>query len=342
MRTLGDDARDVIKNLGCRLKSLRVDARMLNHYPDTVEILGARSPQTLGRLTAFIRFIAPQVKFLKVFKVEGTVPIELRLELLKALQHCSLQKVVVIGVSWALADTWTDLEDNHTSHWSLDIERPIPWKSDLPSIQQVLGQDDVVEGQQELQALSLEAVERPVALSLVEVLALGQATSVTELKFSGFVGAPMLYYPSPIAQVELSHLRNFHSLRHLTTAVWLATNYENQDLSSQISEFWKATTEKPMRIPQYLHRALKKYYTPAVLADKVAELIGPHLSAQACAHPQGVMVKALFLIQQSQDSEIFELQVLIGNKGKAMSFAGMRDENNPEKLQEKMLGREWF
>ncbi|MCJ1322814.1 hypothetical protein MMC15_008164 [Xylographa vitiligo] len=341
-RTLGDDARNVIRTLGHRLKSLRVDARMLNDHPDTVEMLGAHSPQTPGRLTAFIRLIASQMRSLKVFKVEGTIPIELRLELLEALQYCTLQKIVVIGVSWALADTWTDLEDNYNSHWSLDIGRPISWKIDLPSIQQTPVQDDLVEAQKELQALSLGVVRRAAALSILEVLALGQASSVIELKFSGFVGAPVLFYPSPKAQVELSHLRHFHNLRYLTTAVWLATSHENQDLSPQIFEFWEATTRNPVGIPQYLHDTLTKYYSPAVLADKVAELIGPHLSAQACARPAGVKIKVLFLIQQSQDSEIFELQVVIGNEGKVMSFAEMRDENHPEKLQEKMFGREWF
>ncbi|MCJ1386744.1 hypothetical protein MMC17_009870 [Xylographa soralifera] len=340
--TLGDDVRDVIKTLGHCLKSLRVDARALNHHFDSVERLGAYSPQASGSQTAFIRFVASQMRSLEVIKVEGTIPIELRLELLKALKHCSLKRIVVIGVSWALAETWTDLEDNHSSHWRLDIGRSISWKSDVPSIQQISAQDDLQETQQDFEALSLEVVERPAALSILEVLALSQAGSVSELKFSGFIGAPMLYYPSPKSQVELSHLKHFHNLRYLTTAVWLSVTHEDQDLSPQILEFWNGTTEKPVQISRYLHYILKTYYSPAVLADKVAELIGPHLSAQACAHPMGVKVKALFLIQQFEHEKIFELQVLIGNKGKVISFVGMRDENHPEKLQEKMLAREWF
>ncbi|MCJ1416317.1 hypothetical protein MMC32_002652 [Xylographa parallela] len=340
--TLEDDVRDVIQTLGHRLKSLRVDAPVLNHHFDTVEMLETYSLRASGRQAAFVRFVASQMRTLRVIKVEGTVPIELRLELLKALQHCSLQRVVVIGVNWALADTWTDLEDTHGSHWRLEIGNPVLWENDIPSIQQTPLQEDLLETRQDLEALSLEVVEQAAALSILEVIAMGQAASVIELKFSGFIGAPMLHYPSPKAQVELSHLKHFHSLRYLTTAVWLAVTHEDQDLSPQIYEFWNTTIKKPAQIPQGLHHTLTKYYSPAVLAEKVAELVGPHLSPQACAHPLGVKVKALFLIQQSHHNEIFELQVLIGNKGKAMSFAGMRDENHPEKLQEKMLGREWF
>ncbi|MCJ1435736.1 hypothetical protein MMC27_005111 [Xylographa pallens] len=340
--TLEDDARDVIQTLGHRLKSLRVDAPVLNHYFDTVEMLETYSPRASGRQTAFVRSVASQMRTLRVIKVEGTVPIELRLELLKALQHCSLQKIVVIGVNWALADTWTDLEDTHGSHWRLEIGNPVLWENGIPSIQQTPLQETLLETRQDLEVLSLEVVEQPAALSILEVIAMGQAASVIELKFSGFIGAPMLYYPSPKAQVELSHLKHFHNLRYLTTAVWLAVTHEDQDLSAQIYEFWNTTTRQPVQIPQCLHHTLTEYYSPAVLAEKVAELVGPHLSLQACAHPLGVKVKALFLIQQSHHNEIFELQVLIGNKGKAMTFSGMRDENHPEKLQEKMLGREWF
>ncbi|MCJ1393856.1 hypothetical protein MMC18_006732 [Xylographa bjoerkii] len=338
-RTLRDDARDVIKTLGHHLKSLRVDARVMNHYVDTVEMLGAHSPQALGRQTAFVRFVAPQMRSLKVIKVEGTVPMELRHELLRALQQCSLQKVVVIGVNWALADTWTDLEDHHSSHWRLDIGRPVSWKSAAPSIQPIPIPDDLLKTQQDLEALSLEVVECPAVLSLLEVLALGQAASVIELKFCGFTGAPMLYYPSPEAQAELSYLKHFHNLRYLTTAVWLAATHENRDLSPQIFDFWN---HKSAQTPQNLHGTLTEYYSPAVLAQKIAELIGPYLSTQACSHPAGVSVKALFLIRQSHHNEIFELQVQIGSEGKAMSFGRIRGENHPEKLQEKMLAREWF
>ncbi|MCJ1405730.1 hypothetical protein MMC11_008960 [Xylographa trunciseda] len=341
-RTLGDDVRALITTLGHRLKSLRVDAQVISHYDDTVEMFGIHSSQALGRQTAFVRLVASQMRSLKVIKVEGTVPIELRYELLQALQHCSLQKVVVIGFNWALADTWTDLEDHHSSHLRLEIGKPVAWKRAVPSITQTPDQDDLLDAQHDLEALSLEVVERPAALPLLERLALSQADTVIELKLCGSIGAPMLYYPSPKAQVELSYLKHFHNLRYLTTAVWLASTHENRDLSPLIFEYWNTTTNKPEHFPQDLYHILTDYYAPAVLADKVAELIGPHLSPRACAHPAGVSVNALILIQQFHHNEIFELQVQIGKKSKVMNFVGIRGEDHPEKLREKMQGRKWF
>ena len=342
-RTLGDDGREVIKTLSHRLRSLRIDARVMNHHLDNIDMFGAHSPQALVRQRAFIHFVASQMRSLKVFKVEGTIPIELRYELLQALQHCSLQKVVIIGVNWAVANTWTDLEEHHSSHWRLEIGRPVFWKSAVPSSQQISTQDDLVEAPEDPEALSLEIDEYPKAdFSLLKLLVLSQATSVSELKFCGFIGSPMLYYPSPKAQLELSYLKGFHNLRYLTMAVWLAATHENQDLSSQIPEFWNAATNESARSSQHFYGTLTKYYSPAVLADKITELVGPNLSPQACACPAGVSVKVLFLVRQSHRSEIFELQVQIGKQCNIVKFAEIRGENNPKKLQEKMQERKWF
>ncbi|MCJ1407431.1 hypothetical protein MMC19_001502 [Ptychographa xylographoides] len=352
-KRVDEEVLEVLHQLGRRLKSLRVDTCVLNHHFNDSDMMQTHVPMALARQKAFVSLIAPHMKCLEVIKAEGTIPIELRYALLLALQQCPLQKVVVIGVNWAVADTWTEREGDeggsygHRANRSLDISDPIPWKQTLEPVRTIPVEVEKLLISRALENLSIQD-EWPckAELSLLKCLASTQAATVTDLKFCGFDGAPMLYYPSPKAQIELSFLKKFHILRHFTTAVWLSTHHAGEDLSERIYDFWtrKASVQVKTSIVPLSNRQqiLERYYAPDAIAAKVAELVGPHLSPLACSRRGGVTVKALLLMQKFEQAEIFEIEVQIGLACKVGSHTGLRGENHPVKLREKMLNRKWF
>lgn len=316
-----------ISSFGRTLTELRVDTTFdldtENQITNRDDIWACRSREAR---TAFIKAVAPKMTNLRVFKVEGSLPLDERIELANALHQCPLQKFVVIAVSWPVYDSWADLqpEDRRLlQHDAWDYKTRIPWK------------------------------ESTQAVSILETLSLTQASTITELKFCGFVGAPALHYPSAETNRQLSFLGKFHNLNYLTTAVWISTFDKNTNRKRfrEIGASWYARhrgvpTSLSMMIGRKLCNESWKVFDlnhePSLLAKRVVDLFGPHLSAQALGGRDGVTVKALFLLQKHSKNDLYEMEVRIGKKGELLSFLGPRGEEDPVRVKEKMDGRAWF
>ncbi|MCJ1245815.1 hypothetical protein MMC30_003019 [Trapelia coarctata] len=338
-----DNIRSVLSTLGSRLKELRVDAQVLPYVDDTSAALSHSSPQALKRQLQFVELVAPHMRSLEVLKIEGTIPAEVRYQLLQTLQHCPLQKVVVIGLYWAVTNTWGDCDYDDERFWKLEVTDPIPWTDTRTS--------NVIhpEGHEPAGQTALSPSSTQVAIPVLDMLSRFQASTITELKFCGFRGAPTLLYPSPKTHYELSFLKNFHNLRYLTTAVWIPTYHQTQDRSEDIYHFWNDEVlvdqdQTLGRDSQHIFRPLlMEYYHHDAIAKSVAKLIGPHLSTQACGRAGGIGVKVLMLLpSRAHGSEIYEVEVRLGINCKILGVVEVRGENHPVKLEEKLHGRRWF
>ena len=300
------------------------------------------SPQALRRQLQFVELVAPYMRSLEVLKIEGTVPAEVRYQLLKTTWHCPLQKLVIIGLYWAVTNTWVDCDYDDESFWKLEVSQPIPWIDNKTYIVNSGGHEPA--GQSAFSP-SFTRVAPPV----LDMLAHFQASTITELKFCGFRGAPTLLHPSPRTHDELSFLKHFHNLRYFTTAVWIPTHHQSQDRSEDVCQFWNdeflvdqnPTSEEDGQ--NTFHALLVEHYHHSAIAKSVASLVGPHLSPQACGLPGGVGVKVLMLLPSgTRGSEIYEVEVRLGTNCEILGVVETRGENHPVKLEEKLQRRRWF
>jgi hypothetical protein len=323
------EASQALTRLGQQLKLLRVDSPFFRVDNNTDLELAARDPELLKRQRIFVNLVAPEMKSLKVIKVEGTVPAEVRRDILEKLSSCPLEKVVIIGIHWTIGNSWTASIDTVKG---VEISKPVSWET--------LDFDSDEDSEAEANSSSLEALSRT------------QSSTITELKFCGFYGSPVLHDPSPRTSTQLSYLRHFHNLHFLTTAFWLSTNERGLQCSQHIYHLWDGSiidteglTELGREEQIQIQREVEPYYNTANLAEQVAKIVGPHLSDQALSRKSGVGVKALFLLVELEPddrSEIFELQIFLGKNGKVIHFGEIMGENHPGKLAEKMRRRGWF
>ena len=386
----GKEVQTVIAQLGRTLKALRVDTR-LNQAgePQTSDSGSRRYIEASRRRRSFIEHVASQMSALKSIKVEGGVPYDERHELLRALRDCALQKVVIIGISWAVNDTWRTLPHDvarsmKTDEW--DIEQPMFWDSNpvdlAPSGSSIEYSSSryrkKIESDRRLELLKGyledghtnqefydEEVSRiktaseknsrlpPFAPSygspvpdILQTLSVTQASTITELKFCGFYGALVLHNPIPGTPQLLQPLRCFHNLEYLTTAVWIPTFFDHQHRGLELGAYWENRVSLPHPdadlLPGNWAHVLEPQFKPSILAQRVAALIGPHLSRKAIARKAGVTVKALILAQGIWVNYLYEMEVVIGKDREVVSFVGPRGEENKERLKEKMLSRGWF
>jgi len=344
-----DTVRNVLSNLGSRLKELRVDAQVLPRIDSTSEAMGLFSPPALRRQQQFVELVAPHMRSLEVLKIEGSVPAEVRYQLLQTVRHCPLQKLVIIGLYWAVTNTWLDSDYDEESYWRLEVTKPIKWMGTSTSDPNNPEISEIVQGRDPAGQSSLSPSFTQAVPPFLELLANSQASTITELKFCGFRGAPTIFYPSPRTYYELSFLKHFHKLCYLTTALWIPSHHQSRDRSEDIYHFWNNETVLDQEETSedggedIFQPLLLEYYHHDSIAREVEKLIGPHLSPQACARPGGVGVKVLLLLPtETHGSEIYEVEVRLGTDCKILGVVEVRGENHPTKLKEKLLARRWF
>ena len=353
-RAITADVRNALSHLGNKLKELRVDAQVLPYVDNTSAVMRHSSPQALRRQEQFVDLIAPHLRSLEVFKIEGTVPTEVRYQLLQTVRQCPLQKLVIIGLHWPVTNIWVDSDYDHEAFWKLEITEPILWADPIASTTSNTESSQMIKGQEPASQSSLTPSFTQPVPPVLEMLAQFQASTIAELKFCGFQGAISLLYPSPRTHYELSFLRHFHNLRYLTTAVWIPTYHEARDCSEDIYTLWNETLVNQEATSQgeeedgedldhkFRPLVVENYHQDAI-AQKVAKLIGPHLSTQACRRPGGVGVKVLLLLPSGRrGSEIYEVEVQLGIDCRILRVTGVRGENHAVKLKEKLLARRWF
>ena len=343
---------ETLDHLGRTLKELRVDTSI----DTSIELEIGPESESLGKSRfqrqRFINDIAPKMTALESFKLEGSVGYSQRNQLVGALYQCPLRKLVVIGTCWAVHDSWENLAPNdrwRLMHNEQDFREHVGWSNSADHSSGKRLVDGFYQPETSLQSPG----SRPFSTMLLETVALTQASTITELKLCGFIGAPPLSHPAPESRSQLSLLGHFHNLTYLTTAVWVSTFYKGDNYASEIRATWYArhrgiptalTCINP-KVPEDLTEYAKfvmAEFEPSSLAIKVAQLVGPHLSRRAIESKAGVTVRALYLLQGEDSVDMYEMDVKIGRSREVLSFVGPRGEHDPVREKEKLLNRGWF
>jgi hypothetical protein len=227
----------VMENLGQTLVSLRVDSYYMSRgEPQTDMAFTANNRVVRTQRRLFINEFAARMTRLKHLKIEGGIPRDEKREILRAVHASPLEKLVMIGTTFPIGNTWG--ADGH----------------DLTDID-----DGALEFSGILESEDAEAINEAAQLGLPEVpahfkfvpeygwskdpplmytIAMHHASTITELKFCGYTGSPVCHKPLRITAGIFHHLRYFHNLRTLIMSFWLLTFFEGNWREAEIIDFW--------------------------------------------------------------------------------------------------------
>jgi len=339
----------VINNLGRTLTELRVDATFSGAGEPQSENTGHADRGARDRRRRFIEEFASKMKKVEIVKIEGGVPRDERRETLRALHACPLKKIVMIGVCCPLGNTWgaegrdvsevlhpdevDQLEgEDKDAIWKLGPIKPEPVGSDF-DFKATYGW--------------------PPGPPMANVIAAYHADTVTELKFCGYKGSPVLLSPTPITTPMLAALKHFHHLETLILSLWLTTTFEGSLHDSEIITYWhnarSPSSTALVRItdeePAGWEKELRTKYAPDALAWRITSLLGPLLSETAKGRRGGVHVRASFCVGVAGGG-IFDVDLRVG-KGAlgndvCLGYRGPREELEPERRRSKLETRRWF
>lgn len=369
--------RKLIAHMSMVLTDLRLDT----HYagsgePMTDESSTVEATQQRIRRRRFIAEFAPHMRKIKQIKLEGGIPRDEKREILRALHYCSLEKIVFIGVSFPVGNTWGHqgaqlklLDAGSASDYTYDLE-----EEDGDGMLQAYKRRHCVSENFKFEPEYGWTAEAP----LLHTLALHHADTVQELKMCGYNGCPILSYLTPDTTPLLAPLLQYQNLRQLVVSFWLLTFFEDSYRDIEIIQSWLDTRSPsstalvvvtPPRSPEAEHPvdgammpapnpvaprpqfnrwavALKTRFTPSALAYRVANDIGPFLSPVAKARPGGVRVRASFCLGARKlnrtANDIFDLEISIGRDDAVLNFVGPREEGEKGRWWAKMEERQWF
>jgi hypothetical protein len=290
---------------------------------------------------------------------------------IRAVHNCPLEKIVLIGQSSPLGNSW-GLHGQDMPNAAID-------GSELPQIHAILeeeSKDAIVESANESlpappNSFKFEAVYGwPPGPPLLHTIAVHHWSTITELKLCGYIGSPILHMPPTITPYMLHHLSHFPNLRTLIMSFWLTTYFDFATREGEIIRYWldqressstalvildsgpvqptgaiptipyqTEVTDSHMREFNPWQEALERLYSPSALADAVFKLISPHLAPTARA--AGVDVRASFCIGV-ETGDIFDLDVAIDDAQQPKSWNGPREEGEGERWWGKLEARQWF
>jgi hypothetical protein len=371
----------LVAHLATMLTDLRIDAPHAERgEPFTDESGTIEDAQKRARRRRFIAEFAPHMRKVEQVKLEGGIPRDEKREVIRALHWCPLKKIVMIGASFPVGNTW----GNRGYH--LKALDPAQAQSDLFNALENEDLDGML-------AAYRRGFHRPLDFTfepnygwppqapLLHTIALHHASTIEELKICGYNGCPILSHPSPIANPLLTGLRSFDNLRQLVLSFWLLTLHEDSYRDAEIIQSWldtrspsstaltvvtppaSPTTDQPVdpghfpnfaypRVaprPQEFNRwavALKTMFSPSALAYRVARDIGPYLSPLAKERKGGVRVRASFCLGTHAErriaSDIFDLDMRIGVGDQVLEFVGPREEGETGRWWKKLEERRWF
>jgi hypothetical protein len=372
-------SRKLIAHFATVLVDLRLDS-CYNNNGDPVtdeEITDLCKEQERIRRRRFINEFAPYLTRIEHIKLEGGIPRDEKREILRALRLCPLKRIVMIGASFPVGNTWGHhgenlkvVDEGVTDH-SYDLEEE-DWDGVMASV-----------ASKPAVSTTTDFTPRygwPPAPAFLDNIAADHAATVEELKLCGFNGSPVLSNFLPVTKPILFPLRHFHNLRQLIISFWLITYFEDEHRDMSIIQSWKdsrspsstalvvvtsptsPTTTNPFvnptvavdaphpaARPQEFNRwavALKTRFTPSALAYRVAADIGPFLSPIAKERKGGVRVRASFCLGERGEhrsaNDIFDLDMRIGRDNKVLEFVGPREEGEKGRWWDKLDGRRWF
>jgi hypothetical protein len=361
----------VVGRLSTKLKTLRIDS----YFDPSGEPQTERNATSVrARRRLFIEKFASQMHSIETLKIEGGVPRDEKREVLRALRRCPLKKIVLIGVTFPLGNTWGEGgRDVSTMQESRDFDSALQAES-----------DEVVMGytKQDLQPLPDHAFSPtygwPPGPPILYYVAALFASTVTELKFCGYHGSIVLNRPGGFTQGitpgVLHHLRYFHKLETLILSFYLiikdhsdteiiqnwVTERENRenadraaltpgetydDVSMAVDEANRSmddqSTVSDGSEEEATHRErIKAEYGGAVLAMRVFDIMREYLSPTALRRQGGVNIRASFCLGDIT-GDIFDLDVWMNDK-QVIRWIGPREEATPERAKTKLDSREYF
>lgn len=368
----------MVAHLAVMLTDLRVDAQ----YAGPGEALTDRSHsgediRECIRRRKFITQFAPHMRRIEQIKMEGGLPRDEKREIVRALHHCPLKKIVMIGVSYPIGNTW--------GAQGVQLKALVPgqfWEDDnlededIPGIMEAYRRGfHLPDGFQYEPDFGWEPIQAP----LLQTMALHHANTVEEIKLCGYNGCPILSNATPITDILLNSLRQFDNLKQVVMSFWLLTWFEGAYRDSEIIKYWidsrspsstalvvitpprRVSHEFPVdpgHFPNFSNRlappqdfnrwavALKTHLSPSALAYRVARDVGPYLSPVAKNRPGGVRVRGSFCLgsrdSQRPASDIFDLDVRVGRDDQVLEFTGPREEGEKGRWWQKLEGRRWF
>ncbi|KAK4999247.1 hypothetical protein LTR66_001673 [Elasticomyces elasticus] len=381
----------VVDRLSRSLTELRVDAQEISiHSEDRTAVTA--EPYENGTVslsdcwhTADIiteardsrhRFIAEflaRMRNVEILKMEDGIPRDEKREAIRALGRCPLTKVVLIGDKYPLGNTW----EPEGSRPSLSMVGHLEEEEEVDAEQiHYITQQRNSGLTEDFQAV----YGWPPGPPLLHTIAHYHASTVTELKFTGFQGAPILQAPpKPITNALLSPLQHFHELRTLIISFWLLTDFEGSPRDQQIIEYWlgprdpnttalvpyagrddamnasfsatsdrdtlaRFAAQKAAKESRWA-RALKNEWDPARLAQRVMDSVGPFVSERTKARKGGLLVRANWRMG-TRHNDLFDLQVSIGKASNGadmlVNYTGPRTEMDADRRKEKLANRRWF
>lgn len=295
------------------------------------------------------------MRTLLTLKIEGGMPRDERRETLRALHHCPLEKIVLIGVCCPLGNTWGANGEDTSEPFS---------EADLGFLE---AEDKGVIFATGYQTPAVPAFERGRefepsygwrgAPPLLHTLVANHGETVRELKFCGYKGSPMLWSPTPITTPLLFALRHCHKLESLILSLWLSTWFEDAARDDEVISYWldsrnSSSTALALTSPpadeggeNAWARALRTTYAPAALAERVTAFVGPFLSEKAKRRGAGVHVRASFCL--GDWGGIFDVDLRIGKAEEGdgdvcLGFVGPREESETGRRRAKLDERGWF
>lgn len=345
----------IISKMARTLEDLRVDT--VYSRSGEFKTDDSDDPVDLNRRQSRRRFIsefATRMQSLDCLKMEGGIPRDEKRETIRALRQSPLQRIVMIGVNAPFGNTWGFAGRDIGS---LGINEDPNDPDDFGSLEEE-DTDEIVR----LGTTMPEPIDAsepfeaeygwPPGPPFLHTLASYHANTVTELKFCGYRGAPLLWNPTPITNYMLAPLRHFHNLRHLILSLWLHTLWEDDHRDDEILEYWLntrspfttalvATSSEPLT---GWAEELASKYDPKVMAARIVALMGPFISEQAKSQHGGMHVRASFCI--GSYGGLFDFDVIIGKdadgKDELRGWKGPREELHPERRAEKLRNRRWF
>ncbi|KAF2681365.1 hypothetical protein K458DRAFT_392157 [Lentithecium fluviatile CBS 122367] len=370
--------RRVVAHLGNVLVDLRLDSYYsMNGETFTDESREPHEQQQRVRRRRFISEFAPYMCKVEQLKLEGGVPRDEKRELVRALHFSPLKKLVLIGVTFPVGNTWglrgddlKSLDPAQGSDATAHLE-----EEDLDGILTAYRNSAPLPPNFQFEPYYGWGAEAP----FLQTLSLHHAETVEELKLCGYNGSPILSYATAITGPLLHPLCHFENLRQLVISFWLLTFFEDSYRDAEIIQSWldtrsptstalvvvtppaspaptppvdpammpqfHTTTQRPQEFNRWAV-ALKTRFTPSALAYRVARDIGPHLSNKAKERPGGVRVRASFCLGTRMEgktaNDIFDLDIRVGRNDQVLEFVGPREEAEQSRCWAKLRSRRWF
>ncbi|ORY08748.1 hypothetical protein BCR34DRAFT_488344 [Clohesyomyces aquaticus] len=373
------------RKLVAHFGNVLVDVRLDSHYHRGCETFTDGSTLLEDqyeriRRRRFISEFAAYLTKVESIKLEGGIARDEKRELLRALHQSPLQKIVLIGASFPVGNTWgnrgEDLKDVEMVEEETGLNVQLEEEDNRAILSTYLNDNTVP-----ADFTFTPQYGWPPSPPFLHTIAAHHASTVKELKLCGYAGAPILSDPTPITRPLLYNLRHFHKLETLIISMWLSTVHEGERQDKEIIASWLDTrspsstalifvtppsTPTPLPLvapttipgnlspaarPQEFNRwavALKTRFSPSALAYRVAADIAPFLSSKAKERRGGVKVRASFCLGRNDQysngriGDIFDLDVRVGRGGQVLEFVGPREEGEPGRWWGKLEGRGWF